>query len=78
MVHKHKRLKEFQIATSKAVNRMVFAVIIGALSIESSLLVIAIMPPLVKGVPLLGAIGFALLAMLRFYIVISTFRKDKY
>ncbi len=78
VIHEHKGLKEFQLATSKAVNRLVFAVIIAALSIGSSLLVMAKMPPLVNGVPLLGAIGFVLSALLGFYIVISIFRNDQF
>lgn len=78
VVHEHNGLKEFQMATSKAVNRLVFAVIIAALSIGSSLLVIAKMPPLINGVPLLGAIGFVLSALLGFYIVISIFRNDQF
>lgn len=78
VVHEHKGLKEFQTATGKAVNRLVFAVIIAALSIGSSLLVMAKMPPLVNGVPLLGAIGFMLSAILGFYIVISIFRNDQF
>ncbi|MEP2278607.1 AarF/UbiB family protein [Maribacter sp.] len=78
IVHEHKGLKEFQTATSKAVNRLVFAVIIAALSIGSSLLVMAKMPPLINGVPLLGAIGFVLSAILGFYIIISIFRNDQF
>ena len=78
VIHEHKGLKEFQLSTSKAVNRLVFAVIIAALSIGSSLLVMAKMPPLINGVPLLGAIGFVLSALLGFYIVISIFRNDQF
>ncbi|HDZ03429.1 hypothetical protein LCGC14_0266450 [marine sediment metagenome] len=78
IVHEHKGLQEFQLATSKAVNRLVFAVIIAALSIGSSLLVMAKMPPLINGIPLLGAIGFVLSALLGFYIVISIFRNDQF
>ena len=78
IIHEHKGLKEFQTATSKAVNRLVFAVIIAALSIGSSLLVIAKMPPLINGVPLMGAIGFLLSAILGFYIIISIFRNDHF
>ena len=78
IVHEHKGLKELQTATSKSVNRLVFAVIIAALSIGSSILVMAKMPPLVNGVPLLGAIGFVLSAILGFYIVISIFRNDQF
>ncbi|CAZ97995.1 MULTISPECIES: ABC1 kinase family protein [Zobellia] len=78
VVHEHKGLKEFQTATSKSVNRLVFAVIIAALSIGSSILVMAQMPPLINGIPLLGAMGFVLSALLGFYIVISIFRNDQF
>ncbi|TDT40470.1 ubiquinone biosynthesis protein [Maribacter spongiicola] len=78
IIHEHKGLKEFQTATSKAVNRLVFAVIIATLSIGSSLLVMAKMPPLINGIPLLGAIGFVLSAILGFYIIISIFRNDQF
>ncbi|QCX38553.1 AarF/ABC1/UbiB kinase family protein [Aureibaculum algae] len=78
IVHKHKGLKEFQSTLNKASNRLVFAVIIAALSIGSSILVIAKMPPLVYGIPLLGAIGFILSAVLGFYIVISIFKNKEY
>jgi ubiquinone biosynthesis protein len=78
IVHEHKGLKELQDTFSKAVNRLVFAVIIAALSIGSSILVIAKMPPLVNGIPLLGAIGFLLSAILGFYILISIFRNNQF
>ncbi|SDS24723.1 ubiquinone biosynthesis protein [Polaribacter sp. KT25b] len=78
IVHEHKGLNEFQETINKSVNRLVFAVIIAALSIGSSILVIAKMPPLVNGIPLLGAIGFLLSAILGFYILISIFRNNQF
>ncbi len=78
VIHEHKGLKEMQIAFSKAANRLVFAVIIAALSIGSSILVIAEMPPLINGVPVLGAIGFVLSAILGFLVVISIFRNNQF
>jgi len=78
IVHEHKGLQELQMAFSKAANRLVFAIIIAALSIGSSILVIAEMPPLINGVPLLGAIGFGLSAILGFLVVISIFRKNQF
>jgi len=77
VVHEHKGLKELQTALSKAANRLVLAIIIAALSIGSSILVIAKMPPLVNDVPLLGAIGFVLSAILGFLVVISIFRNNQ-
>lgn len=78
VIHEHKGLKELQMALSKAANRLVFAVIIAALSVGSSILVIAKMPPMVNGVPLLGAIGFVLSAILGFLVVISIFRNNQF
>ena len=78
VIHEHKGLKEFQIASNKAINRLVFAVIIAALSIGSSILVLAQMPPMINGVPLLGAIGFVISALLGFYVVISIFRNKQF
>ena len=78
IVHEHKGLKKFQKATTTAVNRLVFAIIIAALSIGSSILVIAKMPPLIKGVPLLGVLGFSLSAILGLYIIFSIFKKNQF
>lgn len=78
VVHEHKGLKELQTALSKAANRLVFAVIIAALSIGSSILVIAEMPPLINGVPLLGALGFVLSAIFGFLVLISIFRNNQF
>ncbi|MDV7139810.1 AarF/ABC1/UbiB kinase family protein [Maribacter sp. TH_r10] len=78
VIHEHKGLKEFQVASNKAINRLVFAVIIAALSIGSSILVLAQMPPMINGVPLLGAIGFVISALLGFYVVISIFRNKQF
>ncbi|MFD0797323.1 ABC1 kinase family protein [Maribacter chungangensis] len=77
IIHEHKGLKELQTALSKAANRLVFAVIISALSIGSSILVIAEMPPLIHGIPLLGAIGFVLSAILGFLVIISIIRNKQ-
>ena len=78
VIHKHKGIKEFQNSLNKASNRLVFSIIIAALSIGSSLLVMADMPPKIKGIPLLGAIGFTLSAVLGFIIVISILRNNKF
>ncbi|PKV50625.1 ubiquinone biosynthesis protein [Aquimarina sp. MAR_2010_214] len=74
MVHEHKGIDQFQKNIKKATNRLVFAVIIAALSIGSSLLIIADMPPKLGGVPILGAIGFVLSAIFGFIILVSIIR----
>lgn len=78
VIHEHKGLKEFQAASNKAINRLVIAVIIAALSIGSSILVLAQMPPLIKGIPLLGAIGFTLSAILGFVVILSIFKNKQF
>ena len=78
LIHEIKGLEELQHSLTKASNRLVFAIIIAALSIGSSILVIAEMPPLVYGVPLLGGIGFLVSALLGFYIMISIFRNSNF
>ena len=77
IVHEHKGLNEFKDTLKTAINRLVFAVIIAALSIGSSLLVMADMPPKINGIPVLGALGFLLSAIFGFGIVISIFRNRK-
>lgn len=74
MVHEHKGLNKFRQSIRTAINRLVYAVIIAALSIGSALLVMADMPPKVNGIPLLGAIGFTLSAILGIFIMISIYR----
>ncbi len=77
IVHEHKGLNEFRNSLKTAFNRLVYAVVIAALSIGSALLVIADMPPKVQGIPILGAIGFVLSAVLGFFILISIFRNKE-
>ena len=74
IVHEHKGLNEFKDTLKTAMNRMVYAIIIAALSIGSSILVIADMPPSVNGIPVLGALGFLISAILGFAIIYSIFK----
>lgn len=73
MVHEHKGLNKFGESLRTAINRLVYAVIIAALSIGSALLVMADIPK-INGIPLLGAIGFTLSAILGIFIMISIYR----
>ena len=74
IVHEHKGINEFRNTLKTAFNRLVYAVIIAALSIGSALLVIADMPPKINNIPILGALGFLLSAILGFAIIISIIR----
>ncbi|NAS29485.1 AarF/ABC1/UbiB kinase family protein [Flavobacteriaceae bacterium R38] len=77
MTHQHIGIKDFQKSSGEIANRIVFAIIIAALSIGSSILVLAKMPPLFRGIPLLGAIGFSLSFIFGIYIMISMVRNRK-
>jgi len=67
-------LTELRESLRKGINRLVLALIISALSIGSSILVSARMPPLIYGIPLLGYIGFLISAILGLSIVFSMWR----
>lgn len=64
-------------AIKKAMDRLVLALIISALSIGSAILVLANMPPKIFGVPLLGLIGFTVSFLIGFWIVISMLRRKE-
>ncbi|WP_158976658.1 AarF/ABC1/UbiB kinase family protein [Cellulophaga sp. L1A9] len=74
IVHEHKGLNELKDTLKTAINRMVYAIIIAALSIGSSILVIADMPPKFNGIPILGALGFLISAILGLTIIYSIFK----
>lgn len=74
IVHEHKGLNELKDTLKTAINRMVYAIIIAALSIGSSILVIADMPPKFNGIPILGALGFLISAVLGLAIIYSIFK----
>lgn len=67
-------LTELRESLRKGINRLVLALIISALSIGSSILVSARMPPLIYGIPLLGYVGFLISAILGLSIVFSMWR----
>jgi ubiquinone biosynthesis protein len=58
-----------------AIDRLVLAIIISALSIGSAILVMANMPPKVYGIPVLGFFGFIISAFLGIRIVITMLKK---
>ncbi|MCB0459843.1 MAG: AarF/ABC1/UbiB kinase family protein [Flavobacteriaceae bacterium] len=58
-----------------AIDRLVLAIIISALSIGSAILVMANMPPKVYGVPVLGFMGFAISGFLGVKIIVAMLKK---
>ena len=74
----HKGLDELTSRLDKMTNRVVLAIIIGCLLLASSVVVLAKVPPLYNGMPLLGTIGFIISAVLGFVILFKIFRKGKF
>ena len=60
-----------------ATNRLTYAIIIAALSIGSSILMMAEIPPLLFGNSLLGLLGFLISGILGILIIFSIWQKDK-
>ena len=58
-------------------NRIVLALILGSLLLASSVVVLAKVPPLYNGVPVLGTVGFVISAILGFYVLWRIFRGKK-
>ncbi len=77
ITHKVEGLDEMRVTLQNLGNRLVYAIIIAAMSIGSSLLVMAKMPPLIFGIPLLGVFGFIISAVLGLTIIISIYKKDR-
>ena len=69
--HQVKGLPEIK----KAMDRLVLALTISALSIGSAILVLANMPPKILGVPLLGLVGFTVSFLIGFWIVLSMLKR---
>ena len=59
------------------INRLVVAIIILALAVGSGMLVVADMPPILLGVPILGFVGFAMAGVLSFVLIIQIIRNKK-
>lgn len=59
------------------INRLVVAIIILALAVGSGMLVVADMPPVLWGVPVLGFLGFAMAGILSVILIIQIIRNKK-
>src|SRR5690606_3025405 len=74
--HKVEGLEDFRKTFQYATNRLTYAIIIAALSIGSSILMMAKISPLFYGNSLLGLIGFLISGILGLIIIYSIYKKD--
>ncbi len=70
-------LEDMRKTLQNASNRLTYAIIIAALSIGSSILMMAHIPPLFFGNSFLGLVGFLLSGILGIVIIYSIWKKDK-
>ncbi|MDR1576800.1 MAG: hypothetical protein LBT86_01035 [Deltaproteobacteria bacterium] len=63
-------------AVNKASYRLALAITLGALVIGSALVVLSKVPPLWRGLPILGLVGFLAAAILGFWLALDFIRKD--
>lgn len=70
-------LEDMRKTLQNASNRLTYAIIIAALSIGSSILMMAHIPPLFYGNSFLGLLGFLISGILGIVIIYSIWKKDK-
>ena len=59
-------------------NRLSFAVIVGSLIVGSSLITLSGIPPLYKGIPIIGIIGFVISGLLALGPLIAMLKRGKF
>jgi ubiquinone biosynthesis protein len=73
----HRGLDSLALKLDQVVNRMVFAIVLAALIIGSSVVIHSRMPPYLNGVPLIGVVGFAIAGLLAVWLLFSMIRNKK-
>ena len=73
----HSGLEPLLKTYSRTTNRIVFAIVLAALIIGSSLVVLAGIPPKWHDIPLVGIVGFVLAGVIGFSLIISMLRRKK-
>ena len=70
----HRGVEGFARQHEEASNRLAFAIVLAALVVGSSLMVLSDVPPKVKGIPLIGLIGFLVSGVLAFSLLYTIIR----
>lgn len=69
----HKGLEPMLTKHEQISNRMTFAIILASITVGSSLLILARMPPLWNNIPIIGLLGFIAATILGFWLLISIY-----
>jgi ubiquinone biosynthesis protein len=73
----HKGLDPMLRTHDQISNRLVFAIVLAALIVSSSLIVLSGIPPLWNGIPMIGIVGFLVSGIMGFGLLISILRHGK-
>jgi Predicted unusual protein kinase len=73
----HRGLGSLSLKLDQIINRVVFAIVLAALIIGSSVVIHSGMPPYLYGVPLIGVSGFAIAGLLAIWLLFSMLRNKK-
>ena len=74
----HKGLQPFYNEMETTTNRISFSLVLAALILGSAILVHSGMPPLYKGIPVLGLVGFIISGILGFKLLISIIKHGNF
>ncbi len=73
----HKGLDSMLLSHERISNRITFAIVLASITIGSSLIVHAKIPPMWHDIPVIGLVGFVVATVLGFWLLISIFRNGK-
>jgi ubiquinone biosynthesis protein len=71
---RHEKLEELESRIDRSFNRLTFGVVTAAIIVASSIIMQTGMPPSIRGVPVLGVLGFFTAAVLGFGLLIAIIR----
>ncbi len=71
---RHEKLEEVESRIDRSFNRLTFGVVTAAIIVASSIIMQTGLPPSIRGVPVLGVLGFLVAAVLGFGLLIAIIR----
>lgn len=71
---RHEKLEELESRIDRSFNRLTYGVVVAAIIVGSSIIMQTSLPPSIRGVPILGLLGFFTAAVLGFGLLIAIIR----
>ncbi|MDR2549453.1 MAG: AarF/ABC1/UbiB kinase family protein [Desulfobulbus sp.] len=73
----HRGLKSLSVTLDQVSNRISFAIVLASLIIGSSLILLSGLPPLWRGIPIIGLLGFIVAGLMGFRLLLSILRHSR-